>query len=1731
MFSLIVVVVYIILGFAFLMKAQWFRDCSRNLWNQWKNCHLIARLLIIISFLWFTSFATVKTNTPPADPMNTGLWPDVNNLSLVLDIGDEINPQSLTTNQYKAGFALVRAETNSTDWLNNSPSNVAVCERWANYGVAEDVEYSPATNWSFVLGTNNVDGAFFSSSGTLSFYKPKSSPTPYEMPYGTDGDFDLPSRSDFLAPLHAAIGIVPPDGKFWYSTSGSNSMLFTWENVYFGRNTNSVVSFQTELFWTGDFIYRYIFPESLSATNFVIGAQHNGGGETYVINATNQPPAFLELYWKSFGVLDPDIDDNDGDGISDGDEVFVTGTDPDNEDSDGDGISDKDEIDNGTDPNNIDSDGDGVPDGDDPSPNTPNSADEDSDNDGYTYIEELFYGTSDENPNDTYNLPDETVTFSISGASEPNSLLNVDGFCFPVNGKSSLSLKFDVPLTIALELLNDPTVSVSVSSTVCAVLNNKTGGFNGSGEGGASLVLPTVSLESYDIYINSIGQQVTASVTDNLGGIFEWRQEGDVVTTFAPSVGEGELVNGYFELRFYPTNGLNSLYASDDGLIIKDADIWCPHGLLPWECPDCRDSWCGEHDDWYVTCECIDINGGGYLKYYGDASVVVGGYCQGKTNIVIDISPNLQVKKEDGSSIAVGSKFIGTENFQVKGIGLSSNFNDSIFTIATDLHQDVTESVRFTVANLEFIESYGSNDGYVRVKAGSDIACYELITVKTESDLQEGDLRLRADEGLKFIPPGEILPTYELIDAPPASVPATRQILLGATRGGNFDLDYTLRYGTPPVYTYCWTTLNVEAVCVQRAADAYFARYGNDDDLYVSLHSYSHDPDGYKVYIDGSEVDDGQPAWYVSTEALDVGTHALKVISESFNELYEEIPLHIVTTEIAGDLDHSGIVGDSGDSNANGEYDLTGLVVPVNTNYLTKVDLDVKPYDMHLGKIELSASKTSDGDIKVWTSLSKQSGSLIINTQNSSMMTKTWVLDEYFDSGDIPYTVYVEGTDDSSYAGDVTLNLRFKRPNNSIVTNQILKVTVVQLDIDVDTDRDGVVEVDEDEVGEDDWTKDSGAIYNVNFDRDGTNTYGGLPAPDAIHFDDNGDPCNENYYIDNEDDELDIAPLVVREIRTRLPAGWKVYLKAAELEDVYRIHVYKKIEASDENKVIWGTRTITADSPPHDQEVEVTQWVDQFGSEFQGSAVTGDSTFGIEGLSFRYEGANVLPTKHFDGYIDLTLELRCGNTVIDSDAIRMKVAPWIMLSREQASEEIWAADYGEHNDEFLFNPDQGYYALDDSDQLHTVANQNNQWFQDHIEIGFTQRPGGPKTHVVFRLPYRYYPTQPSWPLHNLFSNNVGCFQLGIYLGADYDSADYGGNLEVLSPTEEHPLGIVELGDSKHSKLLKQFLESQEVQSPQFDLSVGWLKVGHIDEVTSFLSNGEVVLSDTITAWNIMTNIPEYSLFFAKGATPVGGTIPSNSVEIMQCSPPIVKIFTGIDHTAVDEPDWQYIKIYEDSTSGSGAGGSVGQIYTKHNGYVITTNVYYTGSKIMGGLAITNSLTDDYASLCDSYMVLHWWGTNGNSYPLADDKFVLCEESLSWAKAPAIVTVSEILGDNSFANLNTNLIQSQMHTIETNILNLSSEYSTTKIPAIFFGKILTNGGGEQILESGSCFAFVPGATNLQPVNGKLYVIETALGDSVRFVDCWYWYHLAKGEVHCGSNVKREKLNINWWENQP
>jgi hypothetical protein len=41
----------------------------------------------------------------------------------------------------------------------------------------------------------------------------------------------------------------------------------------------------------------------------------------------------------------------------------------------------------------------------------------------------------------------------------------------------------------------------------------------------------------------------------------------------------------------------------------------------------------------------------------------------------------------------------------------------------------------------------------------------------------------------------------------------------------------------------------------------------------------------------------------------------------------------------------------------------------------------------------------------------------------------------------------------------------------------------------------------------------------------------------------------------------------------------------------------------------------------------------------------------------------------------------------------------------------------------------------------------------------------------------------------------------------------------------------------------------------------------------------------------------------------------------------------------------------------------------------------------------------------------------------------------------------------------------------------------------------------------------------------------LGLTVNFLDDWYEYHVAKGEVHCGTNTLRAQPNAKWWEFKP
>jgi hypothetical protein len=106
------------------------------------------------------------------------------------------------------------------------------------------------------------------------------------------------------------------------------------------------------------------------------------------------------------GIVGDGSGDEDGDGLTDADEVLVYGTDPCNADTDGDGLSDSEEILLvGTDPLNADTDGDGLSDGEEVLLIGTDPLNADTDGDGLSDGDEVNSGTDPLDPLDPPTSP------------------------------------------------------------------------------------------------------------------------------------------------------------------------------------------------------------------------------------------------------------------------------------------------------------------------------------------------------------------------------------------------------------------------------------------------------------------------------------------------------------------------------------------------------------------------------------------------------------------------------------------------------------------------------------------------------------------------------------------------------------------------------------------------------------------------------------------------------------------------------------------------------------------------------------------------------------------------------------------------------------------------------------------------------------------------------------------------------------------------------------------------------------------------------------------------------------------------------------------------------------------------------------------------------------------------------------------------------------------------------
>ena len=281
-------------------------------------------------------------------------------------------------------FALVEVRTNGVSFA-SATSNAIVSKTILRRGTSEGGEWIETETPFFHWGTNPVSRVF-ASQAVLSFGSMRHPALGATLPDGT------PAES--LVALRTPLGLVPEangsrlaaPSRFWHEETAFGR-VFTWENALLDRKADRPATVQIETRDDGDFVYRYDFSDAAPTNGFFIGAQLGSaavealgvrGGVTnaatvYRVDGAPVPSGVfvadfftaprLELRWRNVAGLGDLSGDEDGDGLSDWDEIFRYDTDPHQSDTDGDGLSDSSEILSGANPLDTDENGDGIPDG------------------------------------------------------------------------------------------------------------------------------------------------------------------------------------------------------------------------------------------------------------------------------------------------------------------------------------------------------------------------------------------------------------------------------------------------------------------------------------------------------------------------------------------------------------------------------------------------------------------------------------------------------------------------------------------------------------------------------------------------------------------------------------------------------------------------------------------------------------------------------------------------------------------------------------------------------------------------------------------------------------------------------------------------------------------------------------------------------------------------------------------------------------------------------------------------------------------------------------------------------------------------------------------------------------------------------------------------------------------------------------------------------------------------
>lgn len=388
-------------------------------------------------------------------------------------------------------------------------------------------------------------------------------------------------------------------------------------------------------------------------------------------------------------------------------------------------------------------------------------------------------------------------------------------------------------------------------------------------------------------------------------------------------------------------------------------------------------------------------------------------------------------------------------------------------------------------------------------------------------------------------------------------------------------------------------------------------------------------------------------------------------------------------------------------------------------------------------------------------------------------------------------------------------------------------IFIARVTLDVDADRDGIVS--QNEAGKNTWefgAGKKGAIILCNCDNDDK-------ASGNTKID------NENAVVDGTNDVSDLAPLIVRQSGI-LPPGISLVLSVVDRD---KIRIFNQRSASATTIIGPGT-AFTAEAT-----ISNTQ--------------NADVELGMEATQY--------PNTAFNGLIQLALTLKDGTTEITKDNVKVKVAPWIMPSHLNETEELYIVEIAPGS--IVFNDPlnaPSYASCPKGNpinignaafvfEINSIATDpavniplkrasgatygGDRWMQDTMEIGYSRMPGK-QIPVALRAHRNKAPRLRLQPFakNELLNQDYGFVE--VFTTDDPTTFDSNGNLEVSPPVtvggKEYKLGRIYYGPGRlpfepFNSKVEEFLIAQEVQKP-FKVDTSWLAVGHVDEIISFVQS-------------------------------------------------------------------------------------------------------------------------------------------------------------------------------------------------------------------------------------------------------------------------------------------------------